>query len=135
LYRSALAFGASFIFTVGRKYRRQSSDTVNSTSHIPYFCFQSGEELEEGVPNGCRIICVEITDNARNLPVFCHPERSAYLLGNEGSGIPPKFMENKLVVQIPTAQCLNLASAGTVVMYDRVCKQVQRDITGGCNGK
>ncbi len=128
LYRSAFAFGASFIFTVGRKYRRQGSDTVNSTQHIPYYNYLTGEELVESCPSGCQIVCIEISKDSRKLPVFCHPEKALYVLGNESMGIPDKFMKDRLVVEIPTSYCLNVASAGTVVMYDRICKQHQKEL-------
>lgn len=123
LFRSAVAFGASFIFTIGKKYKRQSSDTVNSPQVIPYYKYLTSDDFIKSVPSGCRIICVEISEKARNLINFCHPEQAIYLLGSETNGIPRRFMEDKLVVQIPTRYCLNVASAGTVIMYDRISKQ------------
>lgn len=122
LFRSAVCFGASFIFTIGRKYKRQCTDTVNSTGKIPYFKYVSSEDFVKSLPDGCQIVCVEISDKSRNLANFCHPDKSVYLLGNECMGIPEKFMKDKMIVQIPTTYCLNVASAGTVVMYDRISK-------------
>lgn len=123
LFRSAQAFGAHFMFTIGRKYKKQSTDTSCSTKHIPCYNFVSSEDFVKFLPSGCRIVCVELSPTARMLPTFYHPESAVYLLGNEMNGIPQKFMEGKIVVQIPTSICLNVASAGTVVMYDRIAKQ------------
>lgn len=130
LFRSAVAFGASFIFTVGRKYSRTSADTVNSPRHIPYYRHLTGDDLIASLPSGCKIVCVEITDKSYELPEFCHPETCVYLLGNEGNGIPEKFMQDKLVVEIPTRYCLNVATAGSIVLYDRVSKQLTKDKYG-----
>lgn len=126
LFRSAAAFGASFVFTIGKKYKKQCTDTGNTTKHIPYFKYLTGEDFSESLPDGCRIVCVEITPTARELPNFCHPDCAAYVLGNECNGIPEKFMQDKMVVKIPTNDCLNVASAGTVVMYDRTSKILNR---------
>lgn len=126
LFRSADAFGASFLFTVGRKYQRRAADTTNATHHIPNYNYLTGDDLVNSTPIGCQIVCVELADNARELSTFCHPDCAIYVLGNESMGIPTKFMQNKIVVQIPTRNCLNVASAGTVVMYDRIMKQRTR---------
>ena len=36
LWRSAYIMGASFIFTLGRAYKQQTSDVVNAWTKIPY---------------------------------------------------------------------------------------------------
>lgn len=45
LWRSANLYGAAFIFTVGKRYKRQSSDTPNTPRHIPLFEYQSLDDL------------------------------------------------------------------------------------------
>ena len=122
LFRSAFAFGASFTFTIGRKYKRQCTDTVNSVRQIPYYNYPKSEEFENNLPKGCQIVCIEISKDASPLPRFCHPECAVYVLGNEGSGIPERFLQDKLVTQIPTSYCLNVANTGAIVMYDRISK-------------
>lgn len=123
LFRSAFAFNASFVFTIGRKYRTQSSDTPKSIQQIPYYHYLTYENFYGNLPKGCRIVCIEISEKARSLPNFVHPEQCIYLLGNEGNGIPEKHLNDKLVVQIPTQFCLNVSTAGSIVMYDRVAKE------------
>lgn len=126
LWRSAQAFGADFIFTVGdRKYRKQVSDTSDATKHVPLFHFESLSELERCQPQHGEIVCVEITDDALELQEFYHPERAIYLLGAEDIGLPAEFMKGKKVVKINSGEkpCLNVAVAGSLVLYDRSTKR------------
>lgn len=125
LFRSALAFDNDFIFTIGRPYKTQSGDTCNSKRHIPCYNYKDCDDFISHLPNGCQPVIIEISDKAHNLKNFAHPERAAYLLGSEGGGIPKKMMEKYQVVSIPTKVCLNLAVAGSVVLYDRLSKQAQ----------
>lgn len=121
LFRSAHAFGADFIFTVGRQYRIQSSDTTKSFRHIPYWHFETINDLKSRIPKGSTLVNVEMSEKSRDLTTFCHPERAVYLLGNEVYGIPEKFLDG-WTVHIPTEFCLNVATAGTCVLYDRCLK-------------
>ena len=41
LYRSAYQLGAAFVFTIGRRYKKQASDTYNTTLHIPLYHYES----------------------------------------------------------------------------------------------
>jgi|SRR5579885_2026064 len=125
LWRSAYAFGADFLFTVGRKYKRQASDTPNVTQNLPYFAYESTEEFYERLPVGARVVCVEISDELKtyDLTGFVHPHRAVYVLGSETQTLPPKTLRDNLIVTIPTAICLNVSVAGSVVLYDRVAKR------------
>lgn len=122
LWRSAQNFGADFIFTIGRRYKKQASDTTKATRHIPLFEYQSFEDFKNHLPNGCQIVCVEQTEGARNLKDSCHPESCAYLLGAEDYGIPENLMVGYQKVFIDTPMCLNVAVSGSIVMYDRQTK-------------
>ena len=123
LFRSALALDADFVFTIGRRYSRQSSDTPNTTKHLPYYHYESFEDFKKNRPKGARLVCVEITEGARDLRSFCHPEQAIYLLGSEGGGLPAELLGNNIVVKIPSQTCLNVSSAGTVTLYDRLAKR------------
>ena len=50
LFRSAWQLGASFIFTVGRRYKKQSSDTVNAVMKMPYYDYTDIEHLYSNLP-------------------------------------------------------------------------------------
>jgi len=124
LFRSAVCFGANFVFTVGnRKYRTESSDTLDSQRHIPYFYYKDYHDFNAHRPNA-RLITIEIDDNAKELPKFNHPQQAIYLLGSEGGGLPKDVLNPAKadVVVIPSKYCLNLAVAGSIIMYDRVAK-------------
>ena len=124
LWRSARAFGATFLFTVGRRYKAQNADTTKAWRHCPLFHFDSIDDLLKHLPHSCPLIGVELDPHADSLPSFAHPERCCYMLGAEDHGLPPdvRGVCHRLV-QIPSLDyCLNVASAGTVVMYDRLTK-------------
>lgn len=129
LIRSAEAFGASFVFTVGRRYEPQSSDVTNATARIPLYHYKTIEELREFMPVGCPLVGIELTDEAVPLPKFEHYQREVLLAGAEDHGLPPKVLAAcHKVISIPGAsKCLNVATAGTIVMYDRYLKGTAYD--------
>lgn len=120
LFRSAHAFGASFFFTVGGIYnsKKTISDTSNSTQQVPLYEFNNVEQML--LPKVCRLIGIELLDNASYLPTFKHPPQAAYVLGPErGTLSEDMIQECDDIIKIPTTFCVNLATAGAIVMYDR----------------
>jgi tRNA G18 (ribose-2'-O)-methylase SpoU len=123
LWRTAYAMGAAFIFTIERPYVWQASDTVKASRHVPLFHFPTFNDFMEHRPDQCILVGVEIDESAVILPDFTHPERAIYLLGSEVDGLPLKVKGRcSRLVQIPSDQCLNVATAGSIVMYDRMVK-------------
>jgi len=122
LWRTAQNLGASFIFTVGKRYQRQKTDTTKAFRHVPLYHYSTLEEFEKSIPYNCSVICIEQTKDAIDLPRFSHPERCVYLLGAEDYGLPEDFVDLHLTVQIPASRCLNVAVAGSIVLYDRLSK-------------
>jgi tRNA G18 (ribose-2'-O)-methylase SpoU len=121
LMRSAHGFGAAFTFTIGASYQalEARADTSKGRQHLPHYSWGSVGEL--ALPEGCRLIGVELLDEAIDLPSFRHPLRAAYVLGPEQGTLSPELLARcDHVVRIPTSFCINLAMAGAVVMYDRV---------------
>ncbi len=120
-WRAAASFGAAFMFTVGRRYRSQASDTMSATSHTPLFHFADIDDVKSHLPHGCQLIGVELDDRAVMLNRFRHPDRGVYLMGAEDHGLPPNVLDTcHHVVQIPYGrQCLNVANAAAIVIYDR----------------
>lgn len=122
LWRSAGLMGASFIFTVGRRFPKQASDTIKAWKHIPLWHFDSLNDLH--IPHDCPLIGVEQTEKSKSLPTFVHPERAIYLLGAEDTGLPAKVIDRcRSTVEIPSDRCLNVAVAGSIVLYDRMVKR------------
>ena len=73
------------------------------------------------LPEGCRLVGVELTDDAIELPSFKHPIHAAYIMGPERDSLSPATVEKcDFVIKIPTKFCLNVGIAGVVVMYDRL---------------
>lgn len=126
LYRSAFLLGASFVFTIGKRYKRQASDTCNVTKQIPYFDYKSFDEFYGNMPIDCRLIGVELAKEARDIITFQHPKNAIYLLGAEDQGIPASILSRcHEVIFLPTEHSLNVANMGTIVCYDRKAKEAQ----------
>ncbi len=121
LMRSAHAFGASFTFTVGATYQalEARADTSKGRWHLPHYNWPSVAEM--ALPDGCKLVGVELLDEAIDLPSFRHPLRAAYVLGPEQGSLSAELLSRcDYVVKIPTSFCVNVAMAGAIVMYDRV---------------
>jgi len=121
LMRSAHDFGASFTFTIGATYAalEARADTSKGSMHLPHYNWAGPAEL--ALPAGCRLVGVELLDEAIDLPSFQHPRCAAYVLGPERGALSPELVARcDYVVRIPTDFCINLAMAGAIVMYDRV---------------
>lgn len=125
LWRSAHAFGASFIFTVGFRPPRQPTDTTKAAKHVPLFQFEDMAAFLAQQPTDSQLIGVETDDLATTtpLPRFPHPDRAVYLLGAEDRGLDDYALSVcDRIVSIPSSLCLNVATAGSIVLYDRVAK-------------
>ncbi|WP_035725786.1 RNA methyltransferase [Fodinicurvata fenggangensis] len=122
LQRSAHAFDASFFFTVAANLKQREvrlSDTSAATEHLPVYHFPDTESLT--LPRHCRLVGIELTDDAIDLPSFQHPTAAAYILGPERGSLSPGMQERcDVIVKIPTRFCINVGLAGALVMYDRV---------------
>ena len=121
LFRTAHAFGASFVFTVDARYKRgeaENSDTSRTAQQVPLYEFDSVEALR--LPTDCALVGIELLDEAQELPSVRHPRCAAYVLGPERGALSPKLLACcDQVVKIPTKFCINVAVAGAIVMYDR----------------
>lgn len=126
LWRHAALYGAQFVFTIGRRYKKQGSDTVKAWRSIPLLHYADFNDFNDHLPYGCQIVCIEMADKAAELPDAHHPERAAYLLGAEDHGIPHDILRGRQTIQIPcpTNRSMNVATAGTLVMYDRYLKSI-----------
>jgi len=121
LLRIAHAFDASFFFTINAQVRLSDaqSDTSNAQGALPVYAFRSADEFR--LPVGCRLVGVEITDDAVELPRFKHPTRAAYVFGAERMSLSKEVIERcEFVVKIPTRFSITVGMAGAIVMYDRL---------------
>lgn len=133
LWRGAYQLGASHIFTVGARYRKQPGDTCKTWRSIPLHRYGDVAQLRTAV-HDCVLVGVEM--GGTPLPEFSHPERCVYLLGAEDHGLPPDVLAQcHAVVTIPAmrAGSYNVAQAGTLMMYDRMMQREKRPFL--LNGK
>ncbi|XP_024539040.1 uncharacterized protein LOC9653118 isoform X1 [Selaginella moellendorffii] len=122
LARSATAFGVSEMILVGKK-DFNSFGSHGSAHHVRFRHFHSLLEARDYLKGiGCDICGVEITEGA--VAVHKHPfQRStAFLLGNEGTGLSPKEMEIcDFFTYIPQVGCgtasLNVTVAASIVLH------------------
>ncbi|MCH9013589.1 MAG: RNA methyltransferase [Proteobacteria bacterium] len=122
LFRSANAFGASFVFTVGGATPRgevKLADTSDTPGQVPFYDFEDAGALE--LPGRCVLVGVELLDEAIELPSFRHPRCAAYVLGPERGYLSDALTGRcEFVIKIPSRFCINVATAGAIVMYDRI---------------
>lgn len=124
LWRSALILGADFIFTVGSRYKKQCSDTMQTPRHIPLYHYSAAQDFFDHVPYNCPVVAVELSEKSIPLEKYSHRERCIYLLGAEDGGIPAAVLDRCVdVVQVMGDYCYNVAVAGSIVMYDREVKR------------
>lgn len=123
LWRSAYILGASYIFTVDGKYKKQSSDILRAWARIPLFQYKDFEDFYKSIPYDCLLVGVEIDERAEMLHTFEHPKRAIYLLGAEDTGLP-EFVKAKChkIIQLPGNSSLNVGVTGSIVIHDRVSK-------------
>lgn len=120
LWRTAQNLGASYIFTIGHRYKKQAADTQQAIKSIPYFHYPDFEDFYNHLPKGARLVGVELTDDAVSLETFEHPRRCVYLLGAEDHGLTRLAIEKShVMVKFNSISSLNVAVAGSIVMYDR----------------
>ena len=103
LVRIAHAFDASFFFSVAPRLNlaKANSDTSNAEGVLPFYSYDHPSDFR--LPLGCRLVGVEITDDAVELPRFRHPNRAAYVFGAERYSLSPQMLSLcEFVVKIPT---------------------------------
>ncbi len=119
--RTAHAFGAGFVFTVAGHAKKKDiygADTSRTFEQLPFYEFEGLEDFT--IPKGARLVGIELTDDAIDLPSFTHPKQAVYILGPEGGSLSPSIIDRcDYVIKIPTKFCLNVGLAAALVMYDR----------------
>lgn len=130
LWRSALQFGASLTFTIGKRYEKKtegSADVFKTHRQIPCIGYEDVGSFMSNAPIDAQIVVVEY--GGVDLCDFVHPKRALYVLGSEDCGVPPALVARAPChVSIPTAEdrpaSLNVAAAGAIILYDRHSKML-----------
>lgn len=123
LIRSAKNFGADYVFTIGKRYKKQCSD-VGLSGVIPIFNFETVTEFLKSIPPCEKITAIELVDNSIKLKEYKHRNTGCYILGSEDGGLPNEILNNDRFefVEIEGGKSLNVAVAGSIVLYDRIIK-------------
>lgn len=123
IIRAAGCYQAHEIRYTGVRYDRAATlktDTKNISQDI---IFQQVDDIFDGVPEGVKVVCVELVEGATPLPDFVHPDNALYIFGPEDRSIPQAVVNQAdFVVYVPTIGCMNLAATVNVLLYDRLAK-------------
>lgn len=91
---------------------------------MPIFHYPDVEDFVLHLPKDSTLIGMELLPNAQWLQYFKHPKRAVYILGGEDRTLPGEVTKHcATLVQVNTQICLNVASAATVLLYDRDSKK------------
>jgi tRNA(Leu) C34 or U34 (ribose-2'-O)-methylase TrmL len=123
LIRSAYILGASYVFTIGRRYKKQKSE-IGYANKIPIFHYEDFTSFRASIPENQKLVCIELDERSVDLTSYEHHKRATYLLGAEDHGLNKEILDApyKDMVYIPGKACLNVSTAGSIVMYDRMAK-------------
>ncbi|XP_031482088.1 uncharacterized protein LOC116252143 isoform X2 [Nymphaea colorata] len=122
LVRSATAFGVSELILVGRR----DFNTFGSHGSVPHVRFRHFYSLSDArlylKERGCDICGIEIVDGATAVHEHPFKRSTAFILGNEGTGLSSKECEIcDFFVYIPQYGCgtasLNVTIAASIVLH------------------
>ncbi len=123
LYRTARILGADFVFLINKKFKKSRSDTQKTWRSVPTYSYRDFDHFYDNLPFSCVLVGVEMMDSAVYIEDFRHPQRAIYLLGAEDHGLSRKAKEQcHKLVKLRGEHSLNVAVAGSIVLYDRFVK-------------
>lgn len=119
--RAAFCYNAAMVAIQGDRTKiTESTDTQHAWKHIPVL---RGNDLRDFIPYDAIPVAVDLVDDAVSLPAFQHPQRAFYVFGPEDGTLGPSILSwCQHRVMVPTRNCMNLAAAVNVVLYDRLAK-------------
>jgi len=126
LVRTAHAVAAAQVLLVGDK---EYNVTAARTAELYTTVLHLEDEhqlLEHIATQGWQLVAIETDARAESMFDVSYPPRPCFLLGAELGGIPESLLDKaELIVRIPQwglIPSLNLAIAGSLVMYDYLAK-------------
>jgi tRNA G18 (ribose-2'-O)-methylase SpoU len=140
LVRTHVAFGGAEIVIVGPEPWRLKRRAQAFSRHLEQLCQFVHCTDDDAFFGWCTAVhaqpvAVEIAAPPRFLAQYTFGPRTAIVVGNEGGGLPPTFLQRcAAVLTIPQygpVACLNTAVAGCLAMYEIARHQpVTREIRG-----
>lgn len=123
ILRAVGNYRADQVFYTGNRYARAMQFNTDTKNVVEDTHLEQVEDLLEHIPEGAKVVCVELAEGAIALPQFEHPENAYYIFGPEDGNLNQKIVNRAdSVVYIPTVGCMNLAATVNVVLYDRLAK-------------
>ena len=128
LVRTAHAAAASEVILLGeREWNVEAARTADLYTEIVQLPAEPDSFRAHLAARRWNLVAVELADASTNLFDAHYPDRPCFFLGAELGGIPPELLgDAALIVQIPQwglVPCLNLAVAGSIVVYDYLAKR------------
>ena len=122
LVRTAHAAAADEVVLFGdRDWNVEAAKTAELYTRIVQLPAEPDALRAHLAAGGWRLVAVELAEGAANLFDAVYPDRPFFLLGAERDGLPAEILADaELVVEIPQwglVPCLNLAVAGSIVIY------------------
>lgn len=121
--RAAGCYQVDSVLYTGERYARAAkfqTDTKDVSRKIP---LERVDSFETHIPEGAKLVCVELVEGATPLPTFEHPDNAIYIFGPEDGTIEQQIIDiADAVVYVPTIGCMNLAASVNVLLYDRLAK-------------
>jgi len=126
LVRTAHAVAAQEVVLVGdREWNIEAAKTAQDFTDVTILEDETAF-LDHVRNRNWSLVAVELDDRAVSLFEAEYPPNPCFLLGAERDGLPQSLIDAaEVVVQIPQwglVPCLNLAVAGSIVMYDYLAK-------------
>jgi tRNA(Leu) C34 or U34 (ribose-2'-O)-methylase TrmL len=126
--RMASCFGVPNLWITGERvplepspgYRLPREERMRGYKDVT---LEREDDILFNLPKDVVPVCVELGQFHEKLPNFEHPENALYVFGPEDGSLSPRFKDKcHRFVEIPSRHCLNLATAISVVLYDRTMK-------------
>jgi len=126
LVRTANAAALKEVVIVGRKKWNKGAAT-GAHSKIKVVKMRTSEEFVDYCrKRSYNIVSVEIGEDSNNIFEYKYPENTMLVIGNEGTGVPKKILDNSVsrvyIPQYGGVECLNASIAGSIAIYDWVRK-------------
>ena len=119
--RASWCYGASMLAISGTRAVRSCTDTPKAYRKLPVLRV---DDLRSVIPFDCVPVAVDLVEGAIPLPEYQHPERAFYIFGAEDATLGARVLSwCRDAVMVPTRDCMNLAAAVNVVLYDRLAKR------------
>jgi len=132
LVRTSHAAAAQEVILLGeREWNIEAARTADLYTEIVQLPADTGSFRAHVKKQRWNLVAVELTEDSTNLFDAEYPDRPCFLLGAEIGGVPQELLSDaELIVQIPQwglVPCLNLAVAGSIVVYDYLAKRHRKE--------